>query len=122
MADMYKSPIFVGAILFLILCLVCFSQLGLASFDDEDPVKATQSKVVPVTKELLTREGEPGPASPTYKMSDTSRFLVKKPYQKVDKEELDRIIRGTPSDLGDDWFFLEEDQGDDSTPEPIEEK
>ena len=58
----------------IILCffwVLWFVQFASASFE-EDPVKDTQSKIVPVTQELLTREGEPGPASPSFKMSDTS--------------------------------------------------
>ena len=68
----------------LLLLLGSLGGVGSASFE-EDPIKKTQSAVVPVTSELLSREGEPGPASPTFKMSDTSGFFVKKPYQRAEK-------------------------------------
>lgn len=121
--EMLRRLAFEARILRLVFCFnfIWFSRLGIASFE-EDPIKATQSKIVPVTKELLTREGEPGPASPTYKIPDTSGFLVKKPYREVDKEKLDRKIRGAPSDLWDDWLFLEDVPGGDSSSEPIDEK
>ena len=49
---------------------------------EKEPIRSTQSDAVPVTEELLKREGDLGPASPTFKMSDTSKFMVKRPYEK----------------------------------------
>ena len=95
--------------------------LAAASYE-KDPVAATQSNVVPVTEELLNREGEPGPASPSFKMSDTARFLVKKPYQLADEEVTGKIQGGFPSDLWDDRFFSEENDKSSSASEPIDKK
>ncbi|MBI1977910.1 MAG: hypothetical protein HYS55_04075 [Candidatus Omnitrophica bacterium] len=94
----------------------------MASFD-RDPIEETQTKVVPVTQELLTREGEPGPASPTYKVSDTARFLVKKPYEEVEKSILDDLSgeeEGVVSE--EDWFSWDEEEGSPILSEPIENK
>ena len=110
-----------GVILLLIFCFTGFSRLAMSSFD-EDPVKATQSKVVAVTEELLTREGEPGPASPTYKMWDTSLFLVKKPYEEAEKKEMIQRMKEATPDLWNDWFFWEVESENDSILEPVEEK
>ncbi|MBI4372424.1 MAG: hypothetical protein HY585_01700 [Candidatus Omnitrophica bacterium] len=81
--------------------------LGIASVE-KDPIKETQSHTVPVTQELLTREGEPAPASPTFKMSDTSGFLVKEPYEEADMYQTDLDDEEFSSDEWDNWFSWEE--------------
>lgn len=118
---MERDFVFEAVVLLLIFFFTGFSKLALSSFD-EDPIKATQSKVVPVTEELLTREGEPGPASPTYKMIDTSGFLVKKPYEEAEKKEAIQRMREATPDLWSDWFFWEAESEEGSFLEPVEEK
>jgi hypothetical protein len=71
--------------IFLLMSVLLKGHHALADFE-EDPIKKTESNVVAVTRELLEREGDVGPASPTIKMHDTSRFLVKEPYHDVDDE------------------------------------
>ena len=108
----------------LFLCFACIPKFCFAGHE-EDPIKATQSGVVAVTKELLTREGEPGPASPTFKMSDTSIFLVKKPYQQAEIQDINKItVPGeefSPTSW-EDWFSGEEESEDNSKSEPIDRK
>jgi len=108
-----------------------FSFFGVHKFsiagreDEKDPIGNTQSGVVPVTEELLTREGEPGPASPSFKMADTFRFLVKKPYEEVEKYMLGEMIKPEEERLDsswDDWFLGEEKGGNTSVSEPIDKK
>lgn len=109
---------------FLFLCSWGISYVCLAA-NDKDPIEATQSGVVPVTKELLTREGEPGPASPSFKMTDTSGFLVKKPYQETEKVDVGKGDESREESAGstwDDWFLGEEESGNPSTPELIDKK
>ena len=84
-----KEQLFKVISLGVFVSLLAFSEVTFASIEDKDPIKDTQTRAVPVTQELLTREGEPGPASPTYKMQgETSKFLVKKPYDQVEKQYL----------------------------------
>jgi hypothetical protein len=90
-----------------------------ASFE-KDPLKETQSETVPVTEELLTREGEPGPASPTYPMADTSRFLVKTPYENVDKYEGYEEEEDTEH-FWNRWFFWKKKPSGKAS-EPLENK
>lgn len=104
------------------LCFIRPTPVARASYE-EDPVKTTQSNTVPVTDELLTREGEPGPASPTFKMSDTSGFLVKKPYEEAEDNMLDdKFEEGSSSAWWDDWFFWEGDDESNPTSEPVDKK
>ena len=113
----------------VVLCFfLCFSlyvsdiaHSGSASLE-KDPIKATQTDPVPVTKELLTREGEPGPASPSFKASDTSSFLVKKPYQMPKESEVDELSEESSSIWEDDWFFGEEDDERSVVSEPSGKK
>ena len=104
-------------LLYFILCLMTAAGGVSASFR-EDPIEATQSDVVLVTDELLTREGEPGPASPTFKISDTARFLVKKPYEYVENE--DETLSGEASDLWEGWFSWGDQEEDLSISEPLQ--
>ena len=95
---------------FFFLCLVWYAGTA-AAYSEEDPVKKTQSDVVPVTEELLTREGQLGPASPSFKMADTSSFLIKKEYQEADEVwERDDLLEEDSSEFGDDWLFWEDDE------------
>ena len=119
---MDKKRANLGALYLVLVCLVWLNPFSFASFDDKDPISATQSNAVPVTDELLNRDGEPGPASPTFKMSDTSSFLVKKPYQLVDKYDLSQPIEESASTLWDDWFFLEEKSQGEPSAEPIDKE
>ncbi len=85
-------------------CVVCaFPCSGGASFE-RNPVKETQSNVVPVTEEMLNREGQLGPASPTFKIQDTAKFMVKKPINESAEPD-DKI--GKEEEKGswwDQWF------------------
>ena len=110
-----------GVILSVWACLFFVPALGRATYDD-DPVKSTQSKVVPVTKELLEREGELGPASPTYKMSDTSGFLVKKPYEEAEIEDLAKSLSMTAEEGWEDWFSWGKHEEEEEPMEVIDEK
>ncbi len=114
---------------FLFFHFLGIHQFSIAGREQEkDPIGNTQSGVVPVTKELLTREGELGPASPTFKMDDTSRFLVKKPYEEVEKYMIGEVAEseGESTDtLWDDWFLGEEENRSTFTSEssePIDKK
>jgi len=92
-----------------------------ASFE-KDPIKETQSKTVPVTEELLTREGDVGPASPSFKMKDTERFLVKKPYGEVDQGVVAESSEDEYStDWWEDWFSWEGGVSGDFS-EPVDKK
>ena len=106
---MDNKQVFKRRFFFLVLFGICYANIVMASFE-KDPIKATQSNVVPVTEELLTREGELGPASPSFKMSDSSLFLVKKPYEMVERNELEALKEDTSSAVLDDWFFWEGDR------------
>lgn len=95
--------------------------------NEKDHIGATQTEGVPVTTELLNREGEPGPASPSFKMSDTSKFLVKKPYQEAEKLRMDPLAQSgeeSLTDSSDEWFLGEEGDGSESvsTSELIDKK
>ena len=98
-----------------VLCLFFLSLTWCAGFAvasyEDDPIRKTQSDVVPVTKELLTREGELGPASPSFKMPDTSSFLIKKEYQEAEEvKQANDLLEEDSSEFGDDWFFWEDDE------------
>lgn len=75
---------------------------------EKDPVKRTQTDPVPVTEELLKRESETGPASPSFKMKDTSTFMVEKPYEDQEQEELLDKTSDSETDFSaenwDDWW------------------
>lgn len=107
----------------LFVCLALKASFGYGSFD-RDPVKDTQTNPVAVTQELLTRDSETGPASPTFKMSDTSGFLVMKPYDLIPNqnflEENSIEESGFDGDYWNDWFETET-SGEKST-EALEEK
>lgn len=101
------------------LCFTWFAKSSVAAYD-KDPIQATQSDAVPVTEELLTREGQTGPASPSFKMPDTAGFLVKKTYQEAEEvKDADDSEDVSSSDLWDDWFTLEEDKESKSVSQPI---
>jgi hypothetical protein len=103
---------------FFIVCS-CLTAGHLSAGFDKDPLKETQSNTVPVTEELLTREGQPAPASPTYPLVDTSGFLVKMPYGKA--EEYRANDEAESSDhFWNRWFFWKKDQKQREITEPIE--
>lgn len=112
--------------LFLV-CMTMFSKPSIAGIEQEkDHISSTQSGVVLVTSELLNREGEPGPASPSFKMPDTAKFLVKKPYEEAeifntdqtDNPEEENLL----TDLPGEWFLEGENNKDAFTSEPIDRK
>src|SRR3989338_2288038 len=103
--------------------LLFLTETGLASFK-RDPIEETQTRPIPVTEELLTREGELGPASPTYKMEgETANFLVKKPYEEAETEYLGELSNGEEtSSLSDEWFFWDKEGQEMSETEAIDKK
>ena len=106
---------------FLLIC--CFYLMvgnAWAGFD-KDPLKETQTDAVPVTEELLTKEGQSGPASPTYPMADTSRFLVKSPYGKAEEYRTDEEEESS-GHFWNRWFFWKKGEKREETPEPVENK
>ena len=110
------------------VCFVLSPRLCIAGVTNEkDHIGATQTEGVPVTSELLNREGEPGPASPSFKMLDTSKFLLKKPYQEAEKLRMDSLVQPEDESLfdsSDEWFLGEEGNGSESvsTSELIDKK
>ena len=116
--SVFKKAVFY----FLLFYLVCPVQLGLAGYE-KDPVKTTQSNTVAVTEELLTREGELQPASPTFKMPDTARFLVKKPYQKMETKQVNQPSEESSSNnWEDEWFSWKGNGQDISKSEAVDKK
>ena len=116
-----KSWMKIGVLFVFLGWLLIISNVGKCGYD-EDPIVSTQTKTVPVTEELLKREGEPGPASPTYKMSDTSGFLVKKPYQAAENIDLVKSLSEASEEGWEDWLFWGEDEGEGEVSEVIDEK
>ncbi len=106
---------------FLIFCSCLVIGSAWAGFD-KDPLKETQSDAVPVTEELLTREGQAGPASPTYPMADTSGFLVQMPYEKADEYRAGEEEEESSDHFWNRWFFWKKDDKQKETLEPIENK
>lgn len=87
---------------------------------DKDPIKSTQTEPVAVTEELLKREGEPGPASPTIAIEDTAEFLAKKPYESIIEEADEYQLEETDSPWWEDWFSWKEDDEKSLDSEPVE--
>ena len=84
-----------------------------------DYVKETQTDPVAVTEELLTRESEAGPASPSFKMTDTSLFFVKEPFDDETLEFLDVNLDPEPevsAENWDDWFRTSEEDVESTEP------
>jgi hypothetical protein len=98
-----------GKIIFLVFLVyfLHFNNFAHADFK-EDPIKSTQTKPVPVTEEFLKREGQDGPASPTFKISDIGKFMAKKPYEKAE-EETTGEKEEKASSWWDDWFSWKDD-------------
>ena len=66
----------------LVLCL--YLEFGWASHFGSDPIRETQSNVVPVTEENIKDEGKPGAPAPTFRiLEDSSKFLVKDPIEEI---------------------------------------
>ena len=108
-------------IFFFVFCLHLIATDARAGFD-KDPLKETQSGSVPVTEELLTKEGQSGPASPTYPMADTSHFLVKSPYGKAEEYRTDDEERESSDHFWNRWFFWKKNEKQQEMREPIENK
>lgn len=94
---------------FILLLLVNLNPSSSYGDFKRNPIKETQTDPVPVTQELLTRESELGPASPSFKMSDTtSGFFAKKPYDHILKPEFLEAKLDSETLFSDersvDWF------------------
>ncbi len=105
--------------IFLFFCFVSIP-IVYGTVGDRTPIKDTQTDPVPVTPELLNRESESGPASPTFKMPDTSIFFSGKPYDYLDKDLSDSKIDSS-IDVSEDWFSLGDETIESST-EAVEQK
>ena len=112
MTPIFKNAVFLTLFYFSLVPLMC------GAVGDRNPIKDTQTDVVAVTQELLTREGEPGPSSPTFKMSDTSLFFSRKPFEYLDKDLSDSKINSL-SDEWEDWFSTDNSK---SSTEALEQK
>ena len=123
---MKRKQILVGLIGLFFVYMTVSSKFSIAGIEQEkDHISSTQSGVVLVTSELLNREGEPGPASPSFRMPDTSKFLVKKPYEGAEKlsmHELAQLEEESLNTSSDEWFLGEEDGENGSISEPIDKK
>lgn len=115
----FGACLFLG--LFAFLPFLCAASIG-----EKEPIKETQTTPVPVTDELLNREGgQPGPASPSFKLKDSADFFSHEPYG-LD-EELDEIQEAQeeePDPLEEDWLFWEKDEEipEEPEPEPLSEE
>lgn len=78
-----------------------------------NPIKDTQTQTVAVTEEMLKTEGQKGPASPTFKMEDSSKFLVQKPVQKAEEKTIEETAKSSSS-WWDDWFTWKEEPKDEA--------
>ena len=107
---------------FFLFLYVFLPSSSFSSFD-RDPVKDTQTQPVPVTQELLARDSESGPASPTFKMNDTEVFMAKKPYHLLQEEDQEEEWNeeDVTEQTWNQWFLLEETEQPQSS-EAIEEK
>jgi hypothetical protein len=107
-----------------VFSIFCWGSVAINAFAgfEKDPLKETQSDTVPVTEELLTREGQAGPASPTYPMADTSGFLVQMPYEKAEEYRAGEEEKEFSRHFWDRWFFWRRDDQQKETSEPIENK
>ncbi len=99
---------------------MCSSSLWASIDNERDPIKHTQTDPVAVTEELLAREYESGPASPSFKMNDTSGFMAKKPYDFLKHQDLIETENQANEENWDDWF-LSEENGDEKSTEAIDE-
>lgn len=100
-----------GACLFLGL-FGFLSLLHAASIGEKDPVRETQTTPVPVTEELLNREGgDPGPASPSFKLKDSTDFFSRE-HDGLEEElaEITGEESEEPEEFGEDWLFWEKDE------------
>lgn len=112
-------------ILFILILLVAADTSSSYGDFKRNPIKETQTEPVPVTEELLTREYEQGPASPSFKMFDTtSGFFAKKPYNHILKAEFLEAELDSNTFFSDeqtiDWF--ETDIEDMNSPETLDEQ
>jgi len=105
--DAKQIPFFTAAVFCFILGLTSGAGVSYAAYE-KDPIKATQSKTVAVTEELLQREGDVGPATPTIKHKDTSEFLLKQPYEQAVNEVKEGLGEGKEP-WWESWFFWLDD-------------
>jgi len=97
------------------LTLIAFIMVGSTAYAvyEKEPIKRTKSDAVAVTKELLEREGDVGPATPTIKMADTSVFLTEKPHHAPTDDDEDQVSEEEP--WWERWFFwMEDEEGSES--------
>ena len=111
---------------FLVLLVYLFAcpQIEAGRELEKDPIKNTQTDPVLVTEDLLKKDSDRGPASPSFKIGDTSGFFSKKPYVKESIDELLEINlndkdESLSQDL-DDWFEVAQDNIEST--EAIDEK
>ena len=112
--------------IFILLFLFIFHTAVLFAAYEKDPIKATQTNPVPVTEELLSRESDVGPASPTFKMKDTSGFMARKLYEEESETWLEdeSVETGLEEELSDeDWdHWFAESESDEQSTELFEKK
>ena len=70
---------------------------------------------------MLTREGDAGPASPSFRIGDTSQFLVKKNYDEEIEgdEEVRQFDENLSSESEDDWFLWGDEREEDNRQNPL---
>ena len=93
----------------LFVCLLGTAPFAWGASFEKDPIKETQTDPVPVTEELLAREGQTGPASPTFKIGNTAEFLVQKPYGNVEVGEQTERPKKEYSPWWEGWLFWKKD-------------
>ncbi len=106
-----KNKYLVFGMGFFLILIGFLPFLNASSIDKRDPIKETQTTPVPVTDELLNREGEPGPASPSFKLKDSADFFSREPAVSGDKlGDIKEEKQKEASSLGTDWLFWEKDK------------
>jgi hypothetical protein len=98
---------------YMILVAVLMTQTDVSFAYDKDPVKSTQSDTVAVTDELLDREGQLGPASPTIKIPLITHFFSKTPFLNAEEEDESAAGEGD-APWWESWFQWMGDK----TPQP----
>jgi hypothetical protein len=91
---------------------------GIAAYEKE-PIKKTQSDTVAVTQELLEREGQLGPSTPTMRMEHTEPFLTKVPLNDADEGALEEADKeGAP--WWERWFFWVDEDREETAEDGVE--
>lgn len=110
---------------FVLLLVMTFNVPSSYCDFKRNPIKETQTDPVPVTEELLSREYDQGPASPSFKMPDTTAgFFAKKPFDHILKAEFLEAELDSETLFSDEqtvgWF--ESDIEDLNSPEVLDEQ